>query len=406
MKKVLLGILLLVGFSIGSTVQAGKLIINADQSDPAPRKVFTEFAAEFDKANPDITVEFNVYDKESYKTSIRNWLSSNAPDLVFWYAGERMRTFVEKGLLEDVSDVWRDNNLSADFASTKPSITFSGKQYAVPYTYYQWGVYYNKAIFDAHQLKEPKNWNEFLKLGQTLNSKGITPIAIGTKYLWTAAGWFDYLNLRVNGLDFHMDLMAGKIPYDDARVKRTFTYWEELINNDFFLKNHSSYSWQEAQPFMYQGKAAMYLIGNFITPNFPKEGSFGYFRFPTINPGIPWAEDAPTDLVAIPSRAKNKAEAKRFLAFLARPENQTKINEALLQIPTNARSKAKDDVFLNKGIEVLKASSTAQFYDRDTNPEMAKIGMKGFQEFMVHPERLDKILKRLEKARQRIFRKK
>jgi multiple sugar transport system substrate-binding protein len=36
---------------------------------------------------------------------------------------------------------------------------------------------------------------------------------------------------------------------------------------------------------------------------------------------------------------------------------------------------------------------------------MAKIGMKGFQEFMVKPDRLDKILERIEKGRKRIYKK-
>jgi multiple sugar transport system substrate-binding protein len=34
---------------------------------------------------------------------------------------------------------------------------------------------------------------------------------------------------------------------------------------------------------------------------------------------------------------------------------------------------------------------------------MATEGMKGFQEFMVHPDRIEKILERLEKTRQRTF---
>ena len=52
---------------------------------------------------------------------------------------------------------------------------------------------------------------------------------------------------------------------------------------------------------------------------------------------------------------------------------------------------------------LASAEGTAQFYDRDTDPAMAKEGMKGFQEFMVKPERLDKILKKLEKVRKRTF---
>ena len=64
----------------------------------------------------------------------------------------------------------------------------------------------------------------------------------------------------------------------------------------------------------------------------------------------------------------------------------------------------KDDRFLEAGFKMLtEAEGLAQFYDRDTNPEMAKIGMQGFQEFMVKPDRLDRILTRLEKSRQRIF---
>jgi len=53
---------------------------------------------------------------------------------------------------------------------------------------------------------------------------------------------------------------------------------------------------------------------------------------------------------------------------------------------------------------MLSASAgLAQFYDRDTSPEMAKIGMQGFQEFMVKPDQRDRILQRLDKARKRIF---
>ncbi|MGB5998839.1 MAG: carbohydrate ABC transporter substrate-binding protein, partial [Marinomonas sp.] len=97
-------------------------------------------------------------------------------------------------------------------------------------------------------------------------------------------------------------------------------------------------------------------------------------------------------------------DARKFLKFMARAENQTLVNAALLQIPTNKHASAVDNYFLNKGVEVLSnASGTAQFYDRDTHPNMAKEGMKGFQEFMVKPERLDKILNRLEKVRQRTF---
>ncbi|MGV2435174.1 MAG UNVERIFIED_CONTAM: hypothetical protein LVT10_10120 [Anaerolineae bacterium] len=43
-----------------------------------------------------------------------------------------------------------------------------------------------------------------------LNAIGITPITVGTRYRWTAAAWFDYINMRTNGPEFHIDLMLLK----------------------------------------------------------------------------------------------------------------------------------------------------------------------------------------------------
>ena len=42
------------------------------------------------------------------------------------------------------------------------------------------------------------------------------------------------------------------------------------------------------------------------------------------------------------------------------------------------------------------ADDIAQFWDRDANPDMAGAAMEGFQEFMVKPDREDKIRARLE----------
>ncbi|UPW18141.1 extracellular solute-binding protein [Agarivorans sp. TSD2052] len=391
---------------VSSYANAGTLIINSDASDPAPKAAFEEIIADFEKEYPDIKVKYNLYDHEAYKTTIRNWLVTSPPDVVHWYAGNRMKAFVDKGLFEDVSDIWQQNDMAADFATAAPAMTIDGKQWGVPYTYYQWGIYYRKDIFEKYGIDEPYLWEELLEASKILKENGVAPIAIGTKYLWTAAGWFDYMNLRVNGLDFHMELMEGKVPYTDPRVVKTMEKWKEMIEPGYFLENHASYSWQEAQPFLYNGKAAMYLIGNFITPNFPDEikDKMGFFQFPIIDPTVGVAEDAPMDTLHIPSKAKNKEDARKYLAFMARPENQTKINKALLQIPPNKKAKAQDNVFLNTGVAMLGAAAgTAQFYDRDTDPAMAKEGMKGFQEFMVHPDRLDKILKGLEKTRQRTF---
>ena len=394
---------------ISSAALAGELVINTDTSDPAPKAAFEALIKGFEAENPDVTVTWNLFDHEGYKTSIRNFLTADSPDLANWYAGNRMLPYVNAGLFEPVDDVWEENGLKDSLASSVGSMTIDGKIWGVPYTYYQWGVYYRKDIFEEQGIAVPTNWDEFKAAGAKLSEAGITPITIGTKYLWTAGGVFDYINLRTNGYDFHMALGKGEVSWTDDRVKATMNNWKELIDAGFFLENHAAYSWQEALAPMVQGDAAMYVMGNFAVAPLREAGlsddQLGFFQFPVINPDVPLAEEAPTDTIHIPANAKNKEDAKKFLAYLARPEVQTEINKTLVQLPINKNSEVGEDKFLQAGYEMLSTTDggIAQFFDRDYPAEMAKAGMEGFQEFMVKPERMDAILERLEKVRARVY---
>jgi multiple sugar transport system substrate-binding protein len=398
--------LAITGWLAGSAL-AGTIVVNTDTSDPAPKQAFQELIDGFKEANPDVEVQWNVFDHEGYKTSIRNFLTADAPDIAAWYAGNRMAPYVDAGLFEDVSDVWADNGLDESLKSTASSMTMDGKKWGVPYTYYQWGIYYRKDIFADNGIEPPTTWDAFLAACATLKDAGIAPIAIGTKALWPTGGWFDYLDLRVNGYEFHMELTAGQVPYTDERVKAVFATWAELLEPGYFVDNHAALDWQDALPLLVQGQAAMYLIGNFAVAPLREAGltddQLGFMQFPEITPGVPMAEDAPTDTLHIPANAKNKEDARTFLAYLAQPDVQTKINATLGQLPVNNESEVPEDPFLSQGFEMLSnAYALAQFYDRDAVAEMAKAGMEGFQEFMIKPDRGEQILERLEKIRSRV----
>jgi multiple sugar transport system substrate-binding protein len=390
-----------------SAQAAGNLVINTDASDPAPKAAWDALAKGFMAANPDVTVKINTFDHEGFKTSIRNFLTADPPDIVTWYAGNRMAPFVNAGMFEDVSDIWAKEGLKDKLKSAASSMTINGKQWGVPYTYYQWGIYYRSDIFAKQGLKEPKTWKELLDVCAKLKAANITPFAIGTKALWPTGGWFDYLDLRVNGYEFHMDLTSGKVPYTDAKVNAVFDRWEELVKPGYFLANHAGYDWQDAiSPFV-KGEAAMYLMGNFAVDPMKKGGltdqNLAFMQFPKIS-DVPMAEDAPTDTAHIPAKAKNKADARKFLAYIAKADVQTKVNEALGQLAVNKEATKPADPFLSEGFTMLSSAyALAQFYDRDAPAEMAKAGMEGFQKFMINPGQRKEILERLEQVRQRVY---
>lgn len=395
--------------SAGQALAAGTLVINSMHSDPSAKKAFDAVLAKFKAEHKDINVTVNVIDHESYKIQIRTWLPNNPPDVATWFAGNRAKFFVDKKLVEPIDDVWKP--VEADFGEgAKKAVTFGGKKYLMPATYYHWGFYYRKDLFEkAGIAKAPATWAEFTDAVKKLKAAGLTPITIGTKQAWPSAAWFDFLNMRVNGYDFHMALLSGNESYTNPKVKKAMGLWADLVKEVAFPKNAPAMTWQEAAALLWQGKSAMYLMGNFVSTEIPKElaSKVDFFPFPVVDPAVPSSQVAPTDVYFIPAKAKNKENAKKFLSFMARPESQQLYNEmnALLSPNTKAKSDP-NNIFLQKGAAILgEANGLSQFFDRDAEPEVAKVGMDGFVEFMAYPDRLDRVLAKIEAARKRVHKK-
>lgn len=393
-------------FFAGSAFAKGDLVINSMHSDATAQKAFNVVLDGFKKEYPDINVKVNLVDHESFKVQIRTWLPNNPPDITTWFSGYRAKYFADKGLIEPIDDVWAKVGDELNPA-TRTASTFNGHAYLMPANYYHWGIYYRKDLFKKAGIeKSPETWKDLLDTVAKLNKEKIIPFTIGTKFRWPAAAWFDFLDMRVNGYDFHMNLLAGKESYEDARVKKAFGYWDELLKLRAFPEDASAMSWQEASALLWQGKAAMYLMGNFISTEIPKDmhGKIGFFGFPEIDPKVARAEVAPTDCYFIPAKAKNKENAKLFLTYFARSDVQRLYHEVNRMLPANIKTKiVEDDEFLQSGRTLLEsAADLAQFYDRDADPEVANAGMDGLVEFMSHPERIDSILATVEKKRARV----
>ncbi len=62
----------------------------------------------------------------------------------------------------------------------------------------------------------------------------------------------------------------------------------------------------------------MYLMGNFLVANLPEDmqQKMGYFQFPSINPEVGMAEDAPMDTLHIPAKARTRKMRADSLSLL------------------------------------------------------------------------------------------
>lgn len=137
-------------FAGGQDEKTNSLVINSNLSDPSVKASLAEAVELFKGENPDLDVQLNTFDHEAYKTAIRNFLVTEAPDICPWFAGNRMKFFVDEGLFMDVSDVWKKEGLNISMASSLKALTVDGKQYGVPFSYYQW--VYMKMLQQIHSI--------------------------------------------------------------------------------------------------------------------------------------------------------------------------------------------------------------------------------------------------------------
>ena len=374
------------------------------------RAVWQDAFDQFKKANPDVDLKVTYVGEEAYKVQMSGWLATDPPDVLSWHNGERMAYFAKRGLLDDLTADWQKDGWNQTYAAVKPPSTYAGKQYAAPLGYDSYGFFYRKDLFQKAGIAgEPKPREEFHADCKKLKDAGIAPIAVPAKDSWTLAAWFDYLDLRINGYAFHEQLMAGEIPYTDARVRKVYATWKTLIDDKYFVDNALSYDVDSVSPLLVNGQAAMMLMGTFFSAGLPEatRDKMGYFRFPVIDASVPMAEDGPVNILMIPAKAANKKDAHRLLAFIAQPQINGELAKGWGQLPSNNQAPEPQDPISKIGFQILSSTpgGVAQFYDRDMTKEMADEGMKGMQQFYSDPSQIDAILNHLEQFRQRIYKK-
>ena len=389
--------------------EVAPIIYNSYNSDPEPRALDEKLVALFNEMHPETPLEHSTVQHEDFKQAIRAYLVADpAPDVMTWFAGNRARFFIDRGLILDINDVWEAEGWNDDYPKGFRAMSeVDGKAYFLPSNWYWWAMFYRKSVFEENGITPPETWDELLAACDTLHENGVIPITIGTKFRWTAAAWFDYINMRVNGPEFHLDLMLGKESYDDPRVKAVFDKWQELFEHNCFIDDAAAYDWQQALDPMNQGDAAMYLMGQFIMDSVAEEvqDDVDFFQFPIIDPDMPIGEDAPTDGYFMSVNAKNAEGGKNFLRFLGSVEAQTLMVEDLGRLPVHTGvDRSLFTPMQQKGLDMIESADlVVQFYDRDTTPEMADAGMNGIMAFWDEPEAIDDILADLESVRQEVF---
>jgi multiple sugar transport system substrate-binding protein len=392
----------------GGGTASGTITFGSNYSDAVPKAAFASMIGGFTAANSSAKVTINTVDHNTFQNNINNYLQGTPDDLFTWFAGFRMRFFASQGLATPIDDVW--DKIGANFSDAFKSASKGddGHYYFVPLYNYPWCVFYRKSVFAAKGYQIPTTWDAFVALQKQMQKDGLVPMAMGEKDAWPALGTFDIINMRLNGFQFHMDLMAHKVTWDDPKVLAVFTQWTEIL--PYQQPGANGRIWQDAAKTLLNKQAGMYLLGSFVAQQFTGADldDLDFFPYPAIDPANAQdAIDAPIDGFMMSKKVKNQAGATALLEFIGTAQAEAlygKTDPSDVAAATNADT-SNYNAIQKKSAQVISSSKDiAQFLDRDTNPDFADNTVSAMiQSFFNNPKDAASLLKGLEGQAKTVF---
>lgn len=399
-----------VGSGGGGSSGAGKgLTVQISFSEPESRDALLEVVEGYTEEETTV----NAVATEQFRAQLSTYLTSaTPPDVIGWLAGSVARDYASKDLLLDVSELWDGDGPCAGYSDALRKLCSDddGTPIFVPTSYYWWSVFYKKSAFAKWGVEIPKTWDEFMALCKTLKSQGVNPLTNGIGPTpWMSSGWFDYLNLRINGAPYHRELLAGEHAFTDPEVTKVLEEYKRLI--PYFDPNMRAYSVQDAVTPMVQDKSAMYLVGAFITTSVPENmvDDIDFFSVPTIDPAIDPAEEAPTDGYMGAAKAPNPEGARSLMSYLASPEQQ----QRYIELAGSSNLPTSPDVdtsgfspLVQKGIKLLaETKEITQFFNRDSSDELQLTADNALTRFLDDPSDIPGTQKAWQAAAEKVWKK-
>lgn len=402
-RILLVAIIAFVSFPV---VAKQELKIATSISNSAQRAAYYNLIRAFEDKHPETQITITSFTSELYKAKFPQMLSSNQYDILYWHAGERLFEYIEQGKIASINKIFTSKEMAGMFDSAViDSISFEENIYALPMSYYQIGFYYHKPLFSKLGLTEPKKWEEFLAVCEVLKQNNVAPIYIGTGSNWPATAWFDYLNLRLNGREFHKNLMQGETSYLDERIYNVLKKLQDISKANYFIEDHQDLEWKQGLPLLFRGLTGMSMLGNYAIQDFPGEikDRIGFFKFPIFNGQSTYYEEAPLDVLILPTKTAHTELATLFIQFAAQSDNQERFNKSLgILSPHKAAQQNNSRLVQEAYNTIANAKGITQFFDRGSRKHYADQTMPLIDEFLVTLN-IEYTQNALEKVRLKIF---
>ncbi|WP_416148760.1 extracellular solute-binding protein [Salipaludibacillus sp. HK11] len=355
--------------------------------------IVEDIVADFESANPNITVDVDVMSNEQYKDQMTILGSSNElPDVGMTWPAGYLEPFVEGNMFAPLNDLV-EGDLAGEFvAGTAEAYEWDGNNYGLPLELNAAYVFYNKAIFDEHGLEAPETMDELDHIVDTLNDAGIEPIALGNRDRWTGSLWYMYLADRISGEDDKLtEAITREGSFEDPALIQAAEEVQRMVDNGAFINGFNGLADEEAKSMFMNEQTGMYLIATWDLPNYttnedvPQEfrDSIDYFKFPTVGgegdmnsmvggPGVGLFVSEDSDV---------KEEAKEFSSYFVQEWGERSVQEAGVIPATIVDTEAVElpEMYLDVLADLDSATNLTLFADVQMSPAAASVHLDAIQ---------------------------
>ena len=282
----------------------------ATESD-ANRPAYEQAVAEFEAAHPDIDIQWEAFENQSYKTKIKSAMSDpdSLPDIFFTWAGAFLGDFADMGTAYCLDEAYKP------FAEQLPEVmlqnaSYGGKHYGVPLTMNIVTLFANMDLLaKAGWDHVPQTYEDLTACCDALVAAGITPFGCAGKETWCVTEYLEPIMEKTIGYEALNEIFAGRATWNNEGVANAVATFQDMINKGYFDPNGMALGNDEVKANFIAGKYAFYQNGSWNCGEVnDAEGNFQVALFPVMD-----SEKAtygqviggPSDTLAVSSHSKN-----------------------------------------------------------------------------------------------------
>ena len=242
-------------------------------------------------------------------------------DVLYGYTGSEAREAAAEGKLTDLTFLWEKYNWTGRVPETQrvSARGEDGKFYFAPILMDGFPLLYLSPLFPSGGF--PQTWDALLEFCEGWKfSTGAACVSL-YGFPTDAFAWFDYINWRLHGAEFHQQWLDGQIAFTSPQVNATLSTLRDFITAGYLNTNGNLTNFYTGEsPILMFGEAAHKFAA--LTPETaPLLAAIQAAPFPALNPNVPitGAEGMISLRLCVPTSAVHHQPALDFVEYYSSP---------------------------------------------------------------------------------------